>query len=87
MKVLGSAVLIKPDNLPLRTKEGVLLIPENSQEMLPQTGEIVQAGPACEIASVGDRVQFPRKSCSVVVVGGVDMFLTHEYRIFYYEPK
>jgi co-chaperonin GroES (HSP10) len=85
MQTLGKAILIKPDTLPERTESGRLVIPENSEEMLPQTGVIVQAGPACEIAKVGDRVKFPRKSCSVAVIDGEDLFFTYEYKVFYYE--
>ena len=85
MITLGRAVLIKPDELPERTPTGQLVIPENSEEMKPNTGTIIQAGSACEVAKVGDRVQFPRKSCSVAVIDGQDMFFTYEYRCLYYE--
>jgi co-chaperonin GroES (HSP10) len=87
MQTLGRAILIKPDVLPARTKTGQLLIPETSQEMKPETGTVIQAGPACEIAKVGDRVKFPRKSCSVAVIDGEDMLFTYEYRCLYYEEK
>ena len=87
MIVLGSAVLIKPDKLPERSETGNLIIPENSKEMLPETGTVIQAGSTCERIKVGDRVIFPRKSSSVIVIDGEDHFLNNEHKVFYNEPK
>jgi len=85
MIVLGSAVLIKPDKLPSRTDTGQLIIPENSTEMLPQTGIVMQVGPACEGIKAGDHVKFPRRGSSVIVIDGEDHYLTNEHKCFYYE--
>jgi len=87
MKCLGTAVLIKPDKLPERTESGILIIPENSTEMLPQTGIVIQAGPACEGIKSGDHVKFPRRGSSVIVIDGEDHFLTNEHKVFYYEQR
>jgi len=83
MKVLGRAVLIKPDKLPERTKSGALVIPENSREMLPETGTIVDLGSACKEAVKGSHVQFSRKSASVINLDGKDYYFTLENKIFY----
>jgi co-chaperonin GroES (HSP10) len=85
MQVLGRAVLIKPDKLPARTKTGQLVIPGTSKEMLPETGTVIQAGTACKDIRDGDKVRFPRKSSSVIVIDGEDMYLTYEHKILYYE--
>jgi len=83
MIVLGKAVLIKPDKLPERTETGNLVIPRNSKEMLPEWGIILGAGSACKSAKVGMRVNFSRKSSSVIVIDDVDHYLTFEHKIFY----
>jgi len=85
VQILGNAVLIKPDNLPERTKTGKLIIPGTSKEMLAETGIVIQAGKACKNIKIGDKVKFPRKSCSVIVIDDVDHYFTNEYKIFYYE--
>ena len=85
MIVLGTAILIKPDKLPERSETGNLIIPENSVEMLPQTGTVLQAGKACSRIKVGDHVIFPRKTASVIVIDGEDHYLTNEHKCFYYE--
>lgn len=85
MKVLGTVILIKPDKIPERSASGHLVIPENSVEMLPQTGIVMQAGPACERIKEGDHVIFPRKSSSVIVIEGSDHYLTNEHKVFYNE--
>jgi co-chaperonin GroES (HSP10) len=87
MQVLGTAVLIKPDKLPERTPQGRLVIPRSSREMLPELGTVVDAGPACEGIKKGDRVHFPRKSASVIVIDEEDFYFTNEYKIFYYEQR
>jgi co-chaperonin GroES (HSP10) len=85
MVVLGRAVLIKPDKLPERTETGHLIIPETSKEMLPETGEVIQAGRACKEIKAGARVIFPRRSASVIVIDNQDYYLTHDYKITYHE--
>jgi len=87
MQTLGTAILIKPDKLPERTDTEQLIIPENSTEMLPQTGIVIQAGPACEGIKSGDHVKFPRRGSSVIVIDGEDHFLTNEHKVFYYEQR
>lgn len=83
MKVFGSVVLIKPDRLPERTPSGALVIPENSTEMLPEWGTIVDLGSKCKTYKKGDHVYFPRKSASLWTIDGEDHFLVNEYRLFF----
>ena len=85
MIVQGTAILIKPDKVPERTPSGKLYIPKNTKEMLPETGEVIQAGAACIQVKVGDRVKFPRKSASVIVIDDEDFFFTNEHKVFYHE--
>jgi len=82
MKAQGRAVLIKPDNLPERTKGGTL-VPETSQEMLPQWGELIDVGDACKNARIGMRVKFSRKGSSVIVIEGKDYYFTYEYKLIF----
>ena len=86
MKAQGRAVLIKPDNLPGRTKEG-MLVPETSKEMLPQWGELVDVGSACKEAKIGLRVKFSRKGSSVIVIEGKDYYFTYEYKLIFIQEK
>lgn len=83
MKIQGKAVLIRPDILPERTASGILVIPKNSKEMLPSWGTVEDCGPECEVVSKGDRVNFPRKSASVIIIDGNDFYFIEEHRIFY----
>jgi co-chaperonin GroES (HSP10) len=85
MKVLGNAVLILPDKMPEKTRDGSLVIPENSKEMIPDEGTVIQAGAACEIAKKKDHVKFNRKSASVIVIDGRDYYLIEEHNTMYYE--
>jgi co-chaperonin GroES (HSP10) len=87
MVITGTAVLIKPDKLPERTPQGRLVIPRSSKEMLPELGTVIDAGPACEGVKKGDRVYFPRKSASVIVIDDTDYYFTNEHKIFYYEQR
>jgi co-chaperonin GroES (HSP10) len=87
MQILGTAVLIKPDKLPERTPQGRLVIPRNSKELLPEWGIVIDSGPACEGIKKGDRVHFPRKSASVIVIDEEDFYFTSEHKIFYYEQR
>ncbi len=87
MQVLGNTILVKPDKAPERTPSGKLIIPRSTKEMLPDWGEIIQAGPMCSIAKVGERVLFPRKSASVIIIDGVDHYLVPEYRIKFIKEK
>ena len=85
MKVLGRAVLILPDKMPERTETGIL-IPATNKDTT-ETGTVVQAGKACEGIKAGDRVHFPRKSSSVIVIDGVDHFFSNEHKILYYAKR
>ena len=85
MITLGKAVLIKPDIMPERTKTGRLIIPDTSKEMLPETGVVIQAGPACEQIREGERVKFPRKPSSVIIIDSVDHYFSYEHKIKYHE--
>jgi co-chaperonin GroES (HSP10) len=87
MIILGSAILIKPNVLPERTETGRLVIPENSKEMLPQWGMVVDVGPLCILVKKGDHVNFPRKSASVIVIEGVDHFFVTEHKLFYIKER
>lgn len=85
MKLLGNAILIKPDKMPERTSTGQLIIPKTSKEMLPEEGVIIDVGPACKLAAKGDRVRFHRGAMSVVNIDGEDYYFTYEYKGYYYE--
>jgi co-chaperonin GroES (HSP10) len=87
MIILGNAVLIKPDNLPERTATGVLIIPKTSIELLPQWGTVIDHGTECSLVKIGERVIFPRKSANVMVIDGVDFFITNEHRLSYIQEK
>jgi co-chaperonin GroES (HSP10) len=87
MEVLGNAILIKPDRPPERTPSGKLIIPRTTKEFLPDWGEIVDCGPACTIASKGDRVLFPRKSASVIVIDNKDHYFVNEHQIKFIKLK
>jgi len=87
MKMLGNAVLIKPDKLPERSETGALIIPQTSQEMLPEWGEIIDCGPECDLAKIGERVLFPRKSANLIVIGNTDHFITNEHRLKFIQEK
>jgi len=81
MWALGTAILIKPDTLPERTKSGALAVPKSSTEMLPEGGEVVDVGPACTEISIGMRVIFPRKQASFVE--HLDCYFVNEHQIKY----
>lgn len=85
MKIQGNAILILPDKLPERTKSGMLIIPKNSKEALPEWGQVIDAGPACEEVKMGMRVLFSRKQSSVIVINDVDHYFTNEHHIKYME--
>ena len=85
MKIVGHAVLIRPDKLPERTETGRLVIPKNSKEMLPEWGTVVGVGPACEQIKTGDRINFPRKIASVIVIDDIDYYFIPEHKAFYHE--
>jgi co-chaperonin GroES (HSP10) len=83
MKALGNAVLILPDRMPEKTANG-LLIPATAKDTT-ETGTVVDCGIACTRIKKGDKIHFPRKSCSVMEIDGVLHFWTNEYKIFYNE--
>ena len=85
MKMLGRSILIEPDILPERTMTGTLVIPRNSKELLPQWGVAIEVGPACGQVKKGDRVYFPRKIASVIVINDQDFYIINEHKIFYHE--
>jgi co-chaperonin GroES (HSP10) len=87
MKILGTSVLIKPDILPERTKSGTLIIPKNSKEMLPQWGIAVDVGKACKVVKIGDHLNFPRKSATVIVIEDEDHYICNEHQIFFTREK
>jgi co-chaperonin GroES (HSP10) len=85
MKILGNAVLILPDKMPARTAQG-LIVPATAKDNT-ETGTVIDIGPACKDIKKGDRIYFPRKSCSVIEINGVTHFFTNEYKIFYYDKQ
>jgi co-chaperonin GroES (HSP10) len=87
MEMLGTAILIKPDELPERTETGNLVIPKNSKEMLPQWGTIIDHGKACKEVCRGMHVHFPRNNASVIVIDDQDYYITYEHRIFFMREK
>lgn len=82
MEALGHTVLILPDTMPQRTETGIL-IPATNKDTT-ETGTVIQVGKACEGIKVGDRVHFPRKSSSVIVIDGTDHYFSNEHKILYY---
>jgi co-chaperonin GroES (HSP10) len=87
MKCQGTAILIKPDKLPERTKSGVLVVPQNSREMLPEWGTVIDHGSECDTVKIGDHINFPRKSASVITIKGEDHYFIHEHQLFYTREK
>lgn len=85
MEITGTTVLIKPDRMPERTTSGKLLVPKSSNEMKPEEGTVIQAGPMCDIAKPQMRVKFSRKAASVIVIDGEDHYLISEHKTSYYE--
>jgi co-chaperonin GroES (HSP10) len=85
MKVLGNSVLILPDKMPERTAQG-LIVPATAKDNT-ETGTVIDCGPACESIKKGDRIYFPRKSCSVIEIEGVIHFFMNEYKKFYNVSK
>jgi co-chaperonin GroES (HSP10) len=85
MHILGNAVLILPDKPPEKTAQG-LAIPATNKDNT-ETGTVIDVGPACTGIDRGDRIHFPRKSCSVIEIDGKTMFFTNEYKIFYYAKQ
>jgi co-chaperonin GroES (HSP10) len=85
MQLLGTSVLIKPGNLPERTKSGKLIIPKNSKEMLPEWGVILDCGSACEKAERGDYVNFSRRSATVIVIDDTDHYIISEHRVHFFK--
>lgn len=83
MEVLGNALLILPDENPEETKGGVII--PKTIENKPNSGTIVACGKRCEIAQKGKKVQYPRKSASVINVDGKDHHFIIEDQIFIVE--
>jgi co-chaperonin GroES (HSP10) len=81
MKLQGTSVLILPDELPEKTRGG-LNIPRTATEK-PSTGVAVDVGPLCETVSKGDRVQFVRKSASIITIDGKEHYFITENKISY----
>ena len=71
--------------MPEKTAHG-LAIPATAKDNT-ETGIVIDVGPACESIKKGDRIHFPRKSCSVIEIDGVTHFFTNEYKLFYYEQR
>jgi co-chaperonin GroES (HSP10) len=85
VKVLGNAILILPDKMPDYTAKG-LIVPKTAKDNT-ETGTVIDCGSACTGIKKGDRIHFPRKSCSVIEIDGIVHFFTNEYKIFYYEQR
>ena len=83
MRLQGNAILILPDRLPERTPSGNLVIPKSSKEMLPEWGEVIDAGPACKEVKKGMKVLFPRKQASVMTIDDVDYYWLNEHQLKY----
>ena len=87
MEILGKAILIKPDVLPERTDKGLLVIPKNSREMLPEWGTVINCGSACEIVKKGDHINFSRKKATVIVIDNEDYYLCTEHQVFFAQEQ
>lgn len=79
--VQGNAILVLPDEIPEKTKGGIA-IPRTARDV-PQSGKVIRCGPACCMAKVGDRIQYSRRSASIVHINGKDYNFTTEDKIFY----
>ena len=77
----GNAVLVLPDELPEKTRKGIL-IPRTAKEK-PQSGLVIDCGPRCEEVKKGDRIQYSRKSASAIHIEGKLHYYTTEDKIFY----
>lgn len=84
MRLQGKNVLILPDELPEKTRGG-LNIPRTAKEK-PSLGVVIDIGPLCEEVKKGDRVQFVRKSSSIIQIDDKEYCFVHETKIsFIYE--
>lgn len=79
MKLLGTAVMILPDDNPEKTEKGIY-IPRTAKEK-PITGKVVGVGPGCKGVSAGLYVFYDRKAASTMDVNGVEHHFINENQI------
>lgn len=77
----GNAILVLPDEIPEKSKGGIT-IPRTAKD-IPQSGKVIARGPACFMVSVGDKIQYSRRTASIVYIDGKDYNFTTEDKIFY----
>ncbi len=79
MKLVGTAVMILPDDNPERTDKGII-IPRTAKDK-PITGKVVRIGVRCESVKVGWRVFYERRGASVMEIDGVEHHFVNENQI------
>ena len=80
MKVQGKGILILPDQLPEKTKKGIIN-PVTAKN--PDSGVVVKCGPICDITEPGDYVQYKQKGASVIQIDGVEHHFIIEEQIYF----
>lgn len=81
MRVQGKALLILPEDNPEKT-EGGIHIPATATDK-PNIGWVIEAGPGCENAKKGDRIQYNRKGSSIINIDDIEHHFISEDQIAY----
>jgi co-chaperonin GroES (HSP10) len=81
MQLLGKAILIKPDKPPKRTLKGIY-VPATIKDK-PEKGTIISCGNTCEMTKKGDRVIFPLRNASIIVIDNNEYYFCKEDDLIY----
>jgi co-chaperonin GroES (HSP10) len=81
MKVQGTIVLIKPEENPDKTAQGIF-IPKMVKDQ-PKTGTAIQVGSGCKRVEAGDEVYYNRKMASIIEIDGVEHHFISEKQILF----
>ena len=82
MKIQGTVILIKPHENAKATPRGIL-IPKTIKTK-PKTGTIIDHGPGCKQAMIGDDIYYNSKSASVIEINGEVHHFINERQAFYF---
>jgi len=79
MNLQGKSILILPDDNPESTKG--IINPVSKKK--PNTGEVIDHGPGCELVQAGDAVQYKRQGASVMWQDDVEHHFIIEDQIIF----
>lgn len=79
LTLLGTRVLIRPDEWEERTKGGIIK-PDTARQRV-QRGTVTHTGPKCEVVKVGQRVIYPRWAACDVRLNEETLYLFNEEQI------